>query len=221
VWLDGIVVKVHQERRVINKSVHVVLGVTLQGRKSVGTVACRKRRSEVLASRSDRASATWRAGHLYRQHGRAEGFAGSCQHCISQTLTNCASCICASQPALRHSKDSKAVAAALRCIYQSVMPSRAWRSWPSLKQNGVASTGGGAHLQENWDNIIPFFQFCRDSQGGLYHEHRRIAEMVLRKLTRNRRIFPNDTSALKSLALRSFQKMEIHPELSLPCRFFS
>jgi putative transposase len=35
VWLDGIVVKVQQNKQVINKSAHVVLGVNLRGEKEV------------------------------------------------------------------------------------------------------------------------------------------------------------------------------------------
>jgi transposase-like protein len=34
-WLDGLVIKVHQGKQVINKSVHVVLGVNLRGEKEV------------------------------------------------------------------------------------------------------------------------------------------------------------------------------------------
>ncbi len=35
VWLDGIVVKVQQNKQVLNKSLHVVLGVTHRGAKEV------------------------------------------------------------------------------------------------------------------------------------------------------------------------------------------
>jgi putative transposase len=35
VWLDGIVVKVQQNKQVINKSAHIVLGVSLRGEKEV------------------------------------------------------------------------------------------------------------------------------------------------------------------------------------------
>ena len=35
VWLDGIVVKVQQNKQVINKSAHDVLGVNLRGQKEV------------------------------------------------------------------------------------------------------------------------------------------------------------------------------------------
>ncbi len=52
----------------------------------------------------------------------------------------------------------------------------------------------------NWDNIIPFFQFVPQIRKVIYTTNAiESLNMVMRKLTRNRRIFPNDDSALKSL----------------------
>ncbi|RBJ45761.1 transposase, partial [Xanthomonas oryzae] len=54
----------------------------------------------------------------------------------------------------------------------------------------------------NWDNIIPFFQFVPQIRKVIYTTNAiESLNMVMRKLTRNRRIFPNDDSALKSLFL--------------------
>lgn len=71
----------------------------------------------------------------------------------------------------------------------------------------------------NWDNIIPFFQFLPEIRKVIYTTNAiESLNTVMRKLTRNRRIFPNAT--LKSLflgireasrnwkpALQSFQVM--------------
>jgi hypothetical protein len=54
----------------------------------------------------------------------------------------------------------------------------------------------------NWDNIIPFFQFVPEIRKVIYTTNAiESLNMSMRKLTRNRRIFPNDESALKSLFL--------------------
>lgn len=54
----------------------------------------------------------------------------------------------------------------------------------------------------NWDNIIPFFQFLPQIRKVIYTTNAiESLNMVMRKLTRNRRIFPNDDSALKALFL--------------------
>ena len=54
----------------------------------------------------------------------------------------------------------------------------------------------------NWDTVIPFFQFLPEIRKVIYTTNAiESLNMSLRKLTRNRRIFPNDDSALKSLFL--------------------
>src|SRR3546814_15487574 len=54
----------------------------------------------------------------------------------------------------------------------------------------------------NWDNIIPFFQFMPEIRKVIYTTNAiESLNMVMRKYTRNRRIFPNDDSATHSLFL--------------------
>ena len=54
----------------------------------------------------------------------------------------------------------------------------------------------------NWANVIPFFQFQPEIRKVIYTTNAiESLNMSLRKFTRNRRIFPNDSSALKSLYL--------------------
>ncbi len=35
IWMDGIAIKVRQDKRIINKSAHIILGVNLRGEKEV------------------------------------------------------------------------------------------------------------------------------------------------------------------------------------------
>ena len=61
----------------------------------------------------------------------------------------------------------------------------------------------------HWDKIIPFFQFLPEIRKVIYTTNAiESLNMVMRKYTRNRRIFPNDESALKSLfmAIREASK---------------
>ena len=54
----------------------------------------------------------------------------------------------------------------------------------------------------NWDNIIPFFQFLPEIRKVIYTTNAiESLNMVMRKYTRNRRIFPNDDAALKAMYL--------------------
>lgn len=53
-----------------------------------------------------------------------------------------------------------------------------------------------------WANVVPFFQFPPEIRKITYTTNAiESLNMTMRKYTRNRRIFPNDDSALKSLYL--------------------
>jgi transposase-like protein len=100
-------------------------------------------------------------------------------------------------------KDSKAVAAALRRIYQSVNAEQGQEELARFETEWGSKYRSAVRIwRENWDNIIPFFQFLPEIRKVVYTTNTvESLNMVLRKLTRNRRIFPNDASALKSLFL--------------------
>jgi putative transposase len=56
--------------------------------------------------------------------------------------------------------------------------------------------------RDNWANIIPFFQFPLELRKVMYTTNAiESLNMSLRKLTRNRRIFPNDDAVFKAMCL--------------------
>ena len=59
VYLDCIIIKVRQDNQVINKSVDLVLGVNLEGRKELLGMDIGNRRSEVLVRDNDPAAKSW------------------------------------------------------------------------------------------------------------------------------------------------------------------
>ena len=107
-------------------------------------------------------------------------------------------------------KDSQAVAAALKRIYQSASAEQAQAELDRFEAEWGNKYRSAVRIwRENWDNIIPFFQFLPEIRKVVYTTNAvESLNMVLRKLTRNRRIFPNDESALKSLfmAMREASK---------------
>lgn len=100
-------------------------------------------------------------------------------------------------------KDSKAVVVALKRIYQSATADEAATELDVLEAEWGDKYKAVVRLwRGNWDNIIPFFQFLPEIRKVIYTTNAiESLNMVMRKLTRNRRIFPNDDSALKSLFL--------------------
>ena len=102
-----------------------------------------------------------------------------------------------------NAKDSKGVVAALKRIYQSATAEEAAAELDALEAEWGDKYRAVVRLwRGNWDNIIPFFQFLPEIRKVIYTTNAiESLNMVMRKLTRNRRIFPNDDSALKSLFL--------------------
>jgi transposase-like protein len=100
-------------------------------------------------------------------------------------------------------RDSKAVVAALKCIYQSATAEDAARELDAFEADWGAKYKAVVRLwRGNWDNIIPFFQFLPEIRKVIYTTNAiESLNMVMRKYTRNRRIFPNDDAALKALFL--------------------
>lgn len=205
VWLDGIVIKVNQHKQVINKSAHVVLGVNLRGEKEVLG----------LWLAENEGAKHWLAVLTeLRQRGVEDifvacmdglkGLPEAVNAVFPKTLTQL--CIVhLVRASLRYvsSKDAKAVVAALKRIYTSATAEEAERELETFEADWGEKYKAVVRMwRGNWANIIPFFQFLPEIRKVIYTTNAiESLNMVMRKYTRNRRIFPNDDSALKSLFL--------------------
>lgn len=205
VWLDGIVVKVHHGKQVINKSAHVVLAVNLRGEKEV---------LGLWLAETEGAKFWLSVLTELRQRGVQDiyiacmdgltGLPQAVNAVFPRTLTQL--CIVhLVRASLRYvtAKDSKAVVAGLKRIYQSVSAEEAARELDVFEEAWGGRYRSVIRLwRNNWDNIIPFFQFPPEIRKVVYTTNAiESLNMSLRKLTRNRRIFPNDESAFKALYL--------------------
>ena len=205
VWLDAIVVKVQQNKQVINKSMHVVLGVNLRGEKEVLGLWLAENEGakfwlSVLTELRQRGVQDIYIASMDGLKGLPEAVTAV----FPKTLTQL--CIVhLVRASLRYvsSKDSKAVVAALKRIYQSATADEAAAELDALEAEWGEKYRAVVRLwRGNWDNIIPFFQFLPEIRKVIYTTNAiESLNMVMRKFTRNRRIFPNDDSALKSLFL--------------------
>lgn len=205
VWLDGVVVKVHQGKQVINKSVHVVLGVNLKGEK------------EVLGLwLAENEGAKFWLSVLTELKGRGvediyiacmdglKGLPDAVNAVYPEALTQL--CIVhLVRASLRYvtATDSKAVVVALKRIYQSVTLEEAEYELAALESEWGSKYRAVVRLwRDNWANIVPFFQFPTEIRKVIYTTNAiESLNMSLRKLTRNRRIFPNDDAVMKAMYL--------------------
>lgn len=97
----------------------------------------------------------------------------------------------------------KAVVVCLKRIYQSATAEEAAAELDALEAEWGEKYRAVVRLwRGNWDNIIPFFQFLPEIRKVIYTTNAiESLNMVMRKYTRNRRIFPNDDAALKAMFL--------------------
>lgn len=204
-WLDGLTVKIHHGKQVSNKSAHVVLGVNLRGEKEVlglwiAETEGAKFWLSVLTELRHRGV---QDVYIACMDG-LKGLPEAVNAIFPKTLTQL--CIVhLVRASLRYvtARDSKAVVAALKRIYQSATAEEAAGELDQLE------TDWGSHYRavvrlwrNNWDNIIPFFQFPPEIRKVIYTTNAiESLNMSLRKLTRNRRIFPSDEAATKALYL--------------------
>lgn len=205
VWLDGIVVKVHHGKQVSNKSVHVVLGVNLKGEKEVlGLWLAESEGAKFwLSVLTELKNRGVQDIYIACMDG-LKGLPEAVNAVFPKTLTQL--CIVhLVRASLRYvtANDSKAVVAALKRIYQSASADEATHELDALEAEWGDKYRAVVRIwRGNWDNIIPFFQFPAEIRKVIYTTNAiESLNMSLRKLTRNRRIFPNDEAAVKALYL--------------------
>lgn len=204
-WLDGIVVKVRDGKHVENFSAHVVLGVDLMGRKDVlGIWMARSEGSKfwhaVLTELRNRGVQDVYIACMDGLKGLPEAVNAVfpktwTQRCIVHMVRS----------SLRYVNRPhwKAVAEALRAIYQSASETEARAALRDFEATWGARYPAIVKLWDNnWADIAPFFAFSPEIRKVVYTTNAiESLNMSLRKLTRNRRIFPNEESVLKSLYL--------------------
>jgi putative transposase len=204
-YLDAIIIKVRHEGRVINKAIHLALGVNLSGHKELlGMWVTQNESSKfwlsVLTELQNRGVKDIFIACVDGLTGFPEAIEAvfpqtQVQLCIVHLVRNSLSYV--------SYKDRKAVAADLKTIYQATTEAEAEQSlivfaqrWD--KQYPTISKSWLNH----WSRIIPFFAFPADIRKAIYTTNAiESLNMTLRKVLRNHRAFPTDESALKVIYL--------------------
>lgn len=204
-YLDGLVIKVHHENRVINKTLYVALGVNLAGHK------------EVLGLwLAETEGAKFWLSVLTELHNRGlkdafiacvDGLTGfpeaigtvypqaQVQLCIVHLVRN----------SLRYvaDKDSRPVVTDLKRIYRASTVAEAERALETLAErwDGKYPSLSALWLR-HWEHVITVFDYPEDIRRVIYTTNAiESLNSVIRKAINNRRIFPSDRSALKVVYL--------------------
>ena len=204
-YLDCIVIKCHQEKRIINKSVYLALAINCEGRKELlGLWVAENEGSKFWLSVLTELNQRGVKDILIACVDGLTGFPDAInsvfpktkiQLCIVHLVRN----------SLRYvpCKDMKIVASDLKLIYQSVNIEQAESALLSFGEKwDVKYPAISRSWTNNWQNIVTLFAFPQEIRKIIYTTNAiESLNSVIRKSINNRKIFPNDQSALKVIYL--------------------
>ena len=205
VYLDCIVLKIRQDKRVINKAIYLVLGVNIEGHKELLGMWVSENEGakfwlSVLTDLKNR-------GVQHMLIACVDGLKGF-PDAIASTFPDAKIQLCIVHM-VRHSlkfvpwKDYKAVVHDLKCIYQSITEQEA-----SLELDRFAEKWDDKYPQiskswrSNWENLITLFDYPDDIRKVIYTTNAiESLNSVIRKSVKTRKVFPSDDAALKVVYL--------------------
>lgn len=205
VYLDCIVLKVRQNKVVINKAIYVALGIDLEGRKQllglwIAETEGAKFWLSVLTELQNRGVKDILIVCVDGLSGFPEAIETAfpkarIQLCIVHMVRN----------SLKYVswKDYKAVTADLKRIYQSATETQARQELEAFGQRWDEQY---PQIRKSWDrhwpNLITLFDYPPDIRKAIYTTNAiESLNSVIRQATRKRKIFPNDDSAMKVVYL--------------------
>jgi putative transposase len=227
-YLDCIVVKCHQDKRVINKAIYVALGINCEGKKEIlGLWISENEGSKfwlsVLTELNNRGVKDIFIACVDGLTGFPEAIntvfpRTKIQLCIVHLVRN----------SLRYvpHKDMKAVAIDLKSIYRAVTLDQAENALLSFGEKWDAKYPAiSRSWNKHWQNISTLFSYPEEIRKIIYTTNAiESLNSVIRKAINNRKIFPSDRSALKVvyLAIKNASKkwtMSLHDWRSAMNRF--
>jgi len=205
VFFDCLVVKVRQDKRIINKSVYIALGIDLSGHKDILGLWI-----------SDNEGAKFWLNNLTEMKNR--GLLDILIAC-TDNLTGMSDAISAVYPKCEHQlcivhqirnslkfvsyKDRKKLAADLKPIYQAITEEEAQEALERFEAKwGKNYPQIAKSWYNNWYNLMIFLQYPEAIRRIIYTTNAiESLNNQLRKVTRNKRVFPSDESVFKTLYL--------------------
>ena len=205
VFFDCLVVKVRHEKRIINKAVYVALGIDLSGRKDILGLWI-----------SENEGAKFWLGNLTEMKNR--GMTDMLIAC-TDNLTGMSDAISAVYPKCEHQlcivhqirnslkfvsyKDRKELVADLKPIYQAATEDE---SQEALDAFDTKWSKQYPQIAKSWysncENLIIFLQYPKAIRRIIYTTNAiESLNSQLRKVTKNKRVFPSDESVFKTLYL--------------------
>jgi len=205
VYLDCIVLKIRQDKRVINKAVYLALGVNLEGHKELLGMWISENEGakfwlNVLTELQNRGL----KDILIACVDGLKGFPDAINTVFPETqIQLCIVHMVRNSMKLVPWKDYKAVTRDLKKIYQSIIEEEALQAlddfantwddkYPSISRS----------WRNNWHNLNTLFNYPDDIRKAIYTTNAiESLNSVIRKATKKRKVFPTDDSAKKVIYL--------------------
>lgn len=205
VYLDAIVIKVRDNKQVINKAIYLALGVNLEGHKEllgmwVSPNEGAKFWLNVLTELRNRGI----QDILFACVDGLVGFVEAIETVFPKTITQL--CIVhVIRNSLRYVgyKERKEVVTDLKTIYEASTLEEAELALEAFSSKWDKKFPAISRLWiEKWENITPFFNYPEEIRRVIYTTNAiESLNMTLRKVLKNKRFFPTDEAAFKQLYL--------------------
>lgn len=206
IYLDALVVKVRDGAHVRNKAAHIAVGVDMDGIKHVLGIWVQQTEGAkfwagVCAELANRGVKDVLIVCCDGLTGFPEAIEATWPNATVQT---CVVHLIRAAMRFVNYKDRKAVAAALKAVYQAPDADAAWLELESFAESelGRRHPATLATFRNAWDRFIPFLAFPPDLRRVIYTTNAiESLNYQLRKVTKNRSQFPNDDAVIKLLWL--------------------
>jgi transposase-like protein len=205
VYLDCIVLKIRQDKRVINKAIYLALGINLEGHKELlglwmAETEGAKFWLSVLTELQNRGLRDIFIAAVDGLTGFPEAINAvypltKIQLCIVHMVRNSLKFV--------SWKDRKAVAADLKKIYSSLTVDEAEQELLAFAERWDAKFPSiSQSWQRHWPNLITLFDYPDDIRKVIYTTNAiESVNSVIRKAVKNRKVFPHDQAAMKVVYL--------------------
>ena len=211
-WIDAIHYKIRHEGKVTSKAAMLILGIDMEGKQDLLGIYIVDNESAAtwstimtdLQARSMKDTLIMCSDNLSGLQKAVAAVFPRCQHqiCIVHQIRNTLKFV--------SYKDRKDLLSDVKAIYQADSEPRAREAYDSFKNKWESKYHTAVKSwDDNWEALTVFLQFPMEIRKIIYTTN--IIESFnasLRKFTSNKKVFPSDDSAIKSiyLALMQIQK---------------
>lgn len=209
VWIDAIHYKIRQDSQVISKACMIVLGIDMEGKQDILSISIVQTESAAAwANILDDLKSRGVKDIIFLCSDNLKGL----DKAIEATYPKSIRQICIVHQ-IRNSmkyvsyKDRKAIIKDIKTIYQSSDEPTAKRALEHFKDKwGHKYMASVRSWEDNWDNLTAFLAYPKEIRKLIYTTN--IIESFnasLRKFTKNKKVFPTDEAAIKSVYLAAQQ----------------